>query len=303
MNIIVTGSEGNIGSRLVPYLRLCGHRVQRVDIVQRYAPDYTLCDITRPGELSRLAATGEPPDAIIHMAAMVSRVTCEASPEMCVDTNLTGTNNVIQIAKFHGAKLIYFSTSEVYGNIGGTLFETRTDLAPNNRYGLTKLMGEMLVKYERKTHGLDAVILRPFMFYDENETFGDNRSAMIRFAEALLTGERITVHSGAWRSWMHMTDAVQVIEAALRLDCPPVLNIGHPEEWSMDRLARLMCELTGRAFDEVTDITPLPGRMTLGKSPGLSMQTALMGRNWKPISIESGVEKVIETVKKRLMDK
>lgn len=301
MKIIVTGSEGNIGSRLVPYLRQCGHEVCRVDILQRFAPDYTLCDVVRPGELARLCASKWMPDAIIHLAAMVSRVTCEESPEMCVDVNLSGTNNVIQLARAHGMRLVYFSTSEVYGNIGGVLSEDRADLAPNNRYGLSKLVGERLVEYEVANYGLDAVIIRPFMLYDEMETFGANRSAMIRFAEALLTGERITVHAGASRSWFHMTDAVQVIRRAVLEDNPwCVLNIGHPDEWSMERLARYMCELTGRNYERSVDVTELPGRMTLAKSPYLSRQASLMGPEWKPMPIDDGVKRVIDTVRERL---
>lgn len=65
---------------------------------------------------------------------------------------------------------------------------------PNNRYGLSKLLGEQLVGYEVRTNGLRAVSLRPFMGYDEDEEFGAHRSAMIRFAYGLATGQPIEVH-------------------------------------------------------------------------------------------------------------
>ena len=88
---------------------------------------------------------------------------------------------------------------------------------PNNRYGLSKLLGEQLVEYEVRTHGLEAVVLRPFMMYDENEDLGDHRSAMIRFSSELALGRPIEVHRGSGRSWLHVTDAVRAIEAAARL--------------------------------------------------------------------------------------
>jgi nucleoside-diphosphate-sugar epimerase len=75
--------------------------------------------------------------------------------------------------------------------------EVATVPRPNNRYGLTKLLGEQLVDYEVAQHGLRAVTLRPFMIYDENEDFGDHRSAMIRFAHDLARGRPIQVHRGS----------------------------------------------------------------------------------------------------------
>ena len=62
--------------------------------------------------------------------------------------------------------------------------EEISDPQPNNRYGLSKLLGEQLVEYEVRTNNLKAVSLRPFMMYDENEDLGDHRSAMIRFASS-----------------------------------------------------------------------------------------------------------------------
>ncbi len=299
MKIIVTGSEGNIGTRLCPYLAACGHTVFRVDILQRYADDYTMSDVARPEELRRLAAAVHP-DAIIHLAAMVSRVTCERSPAMTIDVNLCGVNNVAQICLEHNARLIYFSTSEVYGNIGGVLSEDREDLAPNNRYGLSKLLGERLVEYEMFNHELDAITIRPFMLYDEAETFGENRSAMIRFAEGLLTGQKITVHAGSWRSWLHVSDAVEIIEKTLSLDCPfTLLNIGHPIVASMQHLARLMCDATGRDYDQAVEIAPLPTRMTLSKTPDLTRQKELLGRDPK-VTLVEGAVRVIKTVRERL---
>lgn len=136
MKIIVLGSEGNIGVPLVGYLKKCGHQVLRSDIISQWADDYVQTDITTLGDLYD-AALSFRPQAIYHLAAMVSRVTCENAPHLTFDTNLSGTNNVAQLCKTLKARLINISTSEVYGNIGGVLNEDRLDIAPNNRYGLS----------------------------------------------------------------------------------------------------------------------------------------------------------------------
>ena len=135
MRILVTGSEGNIGTSLVPYLKESGHELYCVDIKQKFKEGYILSDITNPIELWGIFEEFRP-DIVYHMAAMVSRITCEKSPALCVTTNITGTNNILQLCKKFGSKFIYFSTSEVYGNIQGKLSEDRKDLQPNNLYGL-----------------------------------------------------------------------------------------------------------------------------------------------------------------------
>lgn len=297
MKILVTGSEGNIGSKLVPYLRSKGHILYRVDIKQAVGCDYSVANINSPADLSR-AFRDFQPEAVYHLAAMVSRVTCEQSPALTVETNLSGAYNVIQLCKEYGARLIYFSTSEAYGNIGGILSEEREDLQPNNIYGLTKLMGEQLVKYEVE-NGLKALIVRPFMFYDEDETLGAHRSVMIRFAESLLRGQKVTVHRGAERSWMHISDAVMILEALLRVNFFYIVNIGSDQSIEVEEIARIMCLKLGLNPDEMIQYSVLPDRMTLTKQPDVQLQYKLTGYRAE-VDIEHGINKVINKVKARL---
>jgi nucleoside-diphosphate-sugar epimerase len=293
MKILVTGSEGNIGSRLVPYLESNGEEVWSLDIKQKYDPKYILCDINN---LSRLYQTDITPDVVIHLAAMVSRVTCEDSPELTIQTNVAGTNNIIQYCKHVGAKLIYFSTSEIYGNTFGVLHEDRQEIRPNNLYGQSKWIGEQLVRYER-TNGLKATIVRPFMFYDENETFGTNRSAMIRFAESLVKGEKITVHKDSNRSWMHISDAVKVITEICYRDIDTI-NIGNPEVIKTSELAKHMCLLLSLDYDKYVEEIGLPDKMTLRKEPGLALQESLGMPTL--MGIRTGIALVLQKVQQRL---
>lgn len=298
MKILVIGSEGNIGTKLVKHLRDCRHQVLRSDIIQHFAEDYVQTDVVSLGDLYD-AAIAFKPDAVCHLAAMVSRVTCEKSPHLTIDTNLSGTNNVAQLCKLTGALMVNFSTSEIYGNISGLMSEDRADVAPNNRYGLSKYLAEKIVEYEVRNHGLKAVTVRPFMFYDEDETMGDHRSAMIRFAENLLRGEKITVHKGSKRAWMHMSDAVAALEKLTHLEKFTVINIGHPNVVDTEYIARYMCEKTGADYKALVDVVTLPQRMTLEKYPDLRRQKELLGFEPK-VSIEEGMDKVLRKVRERL---
>jgi nucleoside-diphosphate-sugar epimerase len=196
------------------------------------------------------------------------------------------------------SKLIYFSTSEVYGNQDGFLQED-IPCFPNNFYGLTKYMGEVLVNYER-TEGLNAIIVRPFMFYSQYENFGVNRSAMIRFAENLYRNEKIEVHKGAGRSWLHMSDAVVMLEKIMYVDEVLPINIGHPKLYGMDEMAHYMCDKLGLNYKDHVTENELPERMTLVKRPFLQRQ--LLHTKYTPkIDLFKGIDLVLEETKKRLL--
>jgi nucleoside-diphosphate-sugar epimerase len=298
MKILVTGSEGNIGSKLVPYLRDEGHDIFRCDIKANADLNYAVININSPNDLA-VAFKNFQPEVVYHLAAMVSRITCEHSPSLTIETNLSGLYNVIHLCREYKARLIYFSTSEVYGNISGMLSEHRKDLNPNNIYGLSKLMGERLVEYE-VTKGLNALIVRPFMFYDEDETLGSNRSAMIRFAEMLVRGNKITIHKGSYRNWMHISDAVRVLTDILYINNFDIINIGSPEPpIETAELALMMCNYLHLNYDKYVIETTLPKRMTLIKLPDLTKQDMLT--NIKNIvSLRDGIVRVIEKVKTRI---
>jgi nucleoside-diphosphate-sugar epimerase len=298
MRILVTGSEGNIGVHLVHRLREEGHTVLRADVIPGWHDDYVQMNINAPNDL--LPALNKfQPQVIYHLAAMVSRVTCENSPHMAVDTNLGGTNNIAQLCKLYGAKMVYFSTSEVYGNLLGEQHEGLQDLKPTNRYGLTKYLGEKLVEYEHREHGLQAVIVRPFMFYHEDETRGTHRSAMIRFAEGLLRRQKITVHKNSKRGWLHMDDAARALAALVNVQGFHTLNIGHPTVVETEWLARHMAEQLGLNVEDYWELADLPGRMTLEKFPGLALQKSLLGFT-PQVDVQTGVQRVLAAVRSTL---
>lgn len=288
MNILLIGSEGNIGTKLAPHLRSCGHEVYRCDQIQATGDDYTVANILSPIDLLRVFDEFNP-EVVYLLAAMVSRVTCEDSPGLTIDTNLSGLNNVIQLCKIFNSRLVYFSTSEVYGNIGGKLSEDR-QCKPNNIYGLTKYIGEELVRYYLH----DAIIVRPFMFYDEDETRGDHRSAMIRFCYHLVRKEKITVHKGSRRSWMHISDAVKVLERLLYVHATDniIVNIGSEGTVPTEHLAKMICDKLSIDYSQYVIEEPLPGKMTLDKQPDTSRQYKLTGV-LPLVDLQSGIDRVL----------
>ena len=111
--VLLIGSEGNIGKPLANYLRELGYDVLASDIKPGWRPGYIMADVRNIGDL--IPAFDWKPDVVFHLGAMVSRVTCEQASSLAIDTNLAGTQNVLDLVKRAGARLVYFSTSEVYG--------------------------------------------------------------------------------------------------------------------------------------------------------------------------------------------
>ena len=293
---LVLGSEGNIGAPLVKHLRAGGVEVLESDIRPAWREGFVMADINHPMDL--LPAFDWRPDVVFLLSAMVSRVTCEQASSLAISTNLGGINNVLQLAKRAGSRVVFFSTSEVYGPHCDPMDEGLSDPKPNNRYGLSKLLGEQLVEYEVRTHGLQACVLRPFMMYDENEELGDHRSAMIRFTSDLALARPIQVHRGSQRSWLHVTDAVRAIEAAAALDRYAVINIGHPDVLPIEALAEMIRSTLG-ADPALVRLNDLPARMTLVKRPTLERMRTLLGVT-PHVTVEEGVRLVCARVQERL---
>lgn len=299
MKALVIGSEGNIGTPLVIHLRNLGYEVMESDIKPAWRNNYLMADLNNPTDL--LPAFDWKPDVVFLLSAIVSRVTCEQAASLTIATNLGGVNNVIQLTRRAGAHLVFFSTSEVYGPACEQMSESLTDPLPNNRYGLSKLLGERLVEYEVRTNKMSAITLRPFMMYDENEDLGDHRSAMIRFAYNLSIGRPIEVHEGSARGWLHVSDAVRAIESAARVrDNYCVVNIGHGDIRPISELAQALCAKLGADPGLIRNIS-FPERMTPVKRPTLDRQREVLNAEPK-VGFDEGVDRVATRIRQRVSE-
>ena len=157
----------------------------------------------------------------------------------------------------------------------------------------------MLVQYEVQNHGLKAVTVRPFMFYHEDETRGDHRSAMIRFVEHLMKKETIEVHKGSKRAWLHLEDSVIALEKLIYVDEYMPINLGHPRVVETEYIAHYIAEKLDVDYDRYVIENELPNRMTLVKIPGLERQKNVLGFEPK-INLEEGIDRVIAKIEEKL---
>lgn len=135
--ILVTGANGQLGYSIVTFFKQKGINV--------IGTDRNVLDITNKVQVNQVIQSIKP-DVIIHCAAYTAVDKAESDKENCYNTNVNGTRNLAQIAKELDVEFIYFSTDYVFDGTKEKPYETTDIPNPINYYGLTKYLGEEIVR-------------------------------------------------------------------------------------------------------------------------------------------------------------
>lgn len=287
MRILVTGYRGFIGQHLSHELAANGHEVHGVDILTDPSDDLRI-----PGIAGR-AIKRERPEVVVHLAAKVGRLFGEDNPAETITDNAGMTALVAKAAAQQGARMVYASTSEVYGDNG----EIECDelygpfSLPHNIYGLSKLWGEEACRLYAP-EGL--VVLRFSMPYGPGLPAGRGRAAIINMLWQALRGEEIPVHVGAERSWCWIGDTVRGARLAIEGQ-GGAYNVGRDDAAvPMLEVAQRACDLVGASYDLIREIEA-PARQTVVKRLATRQLRAL---GWAPeVELAEGMERTLEWVR------
>jgi nucleoside-diphosphate-sugar epimerase len=303
--ILVTGALGFIGRYLVPYLTKRGHEVVSSDIYVRDYNDYVRADITSFEDLYKVFKK-ENIDQVIHMAGEVGRLVGEEHPQKMLYVNNIGTLNLIKLCLEYNSKLVYFSTSEVYGKLFNENVRVREEdlekgsvFTTTNIYAMSKLFGEAIVKHYVENYGLNCVTVRPFMVYGPGEYPSRYRSALINFVQNALKGDKLTVHRGAERAWCYVSDFVDGLYLVMQQPFSgkyEAFNIGSDEYHTMEEVARIVIDQCGGSYEQIEKIEPPRKFLSLSKQFSIEKIKRL---GYEPkIPLKKGVELVIEWFRK-----
>lgn len=286
MKILVTGYRGFIGSHLVPELKSAGHQVVGADIVTDPS-----CDLRIPGVATAVIGV-ERPDIVVHLAARVGRLFGEDNASDTITDNAGMTALVAQASAMFGARLVYASTSEVYGDNDETLCDEWLGpfSLPHNIYGLSKLWGEEACRLYNPSA---LTILRFSMPYGPGLPAGRGRAALINFLWHAQRGEDLTVHEGAERSWCWIGDTVRAARLAIEQGYG-TFNVGRDDNaLPMYEVAKMACDLVGASRDQIR-LVKAPARQTVVKRLATERIREL---GWEPqVELEEGMRRTAEWV-------
>ncbi len=258
MRILVTGVLGVIGSKLEEILQIRGHSVFGVDLYHTNrlyghglgkvkGDNYFRCDV---GEYRQIKDIIEhvKPDLVFHCAAEFGRWNGEHFYEKVWKSNAIGTKNVIRLQEQHGFKLVHCSSSEVYGDYQGVMYEDVLKEVPihqMNDYAMSKKVNEMQVANSREQYGTETVVVRFFNTYGPGEWYHPFRSVNCLFTYNLLHGLPITVYKGHSRTSTYIYDSVRTLaNIADNFIDGQVYNIASDQEHTIEHLAELLVKYT-----------------------------------------------------------
>jgi len=221
-------------------------------------------------------------DVIYHLAVQCL-VKCNEDFKIGHETNDTGTFNVCLAAKRFGAKIMYISSSEVYGTAQSSPMTEAHPTEPQSIYGLTKLVGEQYVSMFNKYHGVPAVIVRPFNCYGSNHRGDQYAAVLTNYIKRALQQKPLVIHGDGEQSrdLSYVSDTVQGIILLSKLSHGEIVNIGSGESVTINDLAKIVSTIAGQPLTviheaaRINDVFKLEADITLARKYGYNPKIIL----------------------------
>lgn len=318
--VLLTGAAGFLGFGLTSLFQyLNEHRLKRPVRVLAFdnfissaigrdawpnAPHIEL----RTGDISQNVEIAESVDFIIHAAGVASPVWYRTKPLETLDVSTRGTRTMLEIARNTRARMLHFSSSEVYGNPDPRHIPTSENFhgdvafrGPRACYDEGKRLSETLCDIFHDQFGVHVVTVRPFNVYGPGMRERDYR-VLPSFASRLKSGETLQVfgHGQQTRTFCYLVDALTGALLALLKGAPgDVYNIGNPRpEISMADLARLVCKISGKGTVNVIDYPDgYPSNEPMRRCPDIAKARLQLG--FEPrVSLEDGLARFLAWTEK-----
>ena len=299
--IVVTGAAGFIGSHLCETLLGRGDAVVGVDNLR--TGDMANIAHLRDREfefirhdVTRYIDVDGPVDFVLHFASPASPIDYLELPIQTLKVGSLGTHNALGLAKAKGAKFLLASTSEVYGDPlehpqRESYWGNVNPIGPRGVYDEAKRFAEAITLAYHRYHGLDTRIVRIFNTYGPRMRLRDGR-AVPAFMSQALRGEDVTVFGDGTqtRSFCYVTDLVAGIVRLMGASSNEPVNIGNPQEVTIETIARSIITLVGSSSQVV--YRPLPVDDPKQRRPDITRARTLLG--WEPtIGLEDGLRKTV----------
>ncbi|HXU61011.1 MAG TPA: NAD(P)-dependent oxidoreductase [Polyangia bacterium] len=294
MRILITGGRGTIGQILLHRLRGDGHEVWTCDLAHHHDPQHVRCDVAEFRQLARLF-DGHAFELVYHLAAEYGRWNGEDHYEELWRTNVIGTKHILRLQERLGFKLVFTSTSEVYGDVTEPMSEElmdRREVRQLNDYAISKWVNEQQILNSAAMFGTQTVRTRIFNTYGPGELYTPYRSAICRFIHAALTDRPYTVFLKHRRTSIFVSDTVRTLAALVTSFVPgEVYNVGGAESHDMKTVSDLVLGHLGKTDARVTYAESEPFT-TRDKQLDTAKAARVLGHRPR-VSLEDGLGRTI----------
>jgi nucleoside-diphosphate-sugar epimerase len=308
VKVLITGVGGFIGSNLAAAHLSQGDEVTGIDNFSTGKPENLKglggLNVIEGGVTDSLVKVPDDINVAYHFASPASPAKYIALAMNTMEVNTSGTLAMLQYSLRTGARIVFASTSEIYGD---PLVSPQTEdywgnvnpIGPRSVYDEAKRFGETLVAHFQREHKINAGIVRIFNTYGPNMDPYDGR-VVSTFIRQALTNEPFTIFGDGsqTRSFCYIDDLVRgIISMGAGNHLVPI-NLGNPAEKTLLELSEVVTRIVGGSGDLV--FLPLPEDDPRVRKPDISRATNLL--NWRPeIPLEIGIEKTADWMKKVLV--
>lgn len=295
MKILVTGGLGTIGRPLSEELRRRGHEVWISDRVHSYEPHYMRCDIGEYHQVENLFSKVKP-DWVYHLAAEFGRRNGEDFYESLWKANAIGTKNIIRMQEQLKFKMIFTSSSEVYGDYRGVMSEGVMDkvaIRQMNDYAMSKRVNEMQILNSADGFGTETVRVRLFNTYGPGEYYSEYRNAICVFIYRALHDLPYIVYTKHKRTSSYIDDTTRTLSNIVENFKPgEVYNIAGNELHDMKRVSDIILSYLGKN-DSLIEYRDVEEATTLEKKVDVSKAARDLGHQ-STVTLEEGIPRTID---------
>jgi len=318
MNIFISGVAGFIGSNLCGRLLKEGHRVYGIDNLSHGKMSninefignpnffFETEDICTCEEMGMLFA----PEVVVHLAS--EKIPRYSDSKATIDHNYRMTKNMVQYCLETKARLIFASTSDVYGKNESVPFSEDSEFVLGNSdvkrwsYAVSKIHSEHYIIANHDKHGLDYTITRFFSCYGQNQAQGWWGGVQSVFIENILRGEDVEIHGSGMqlRCFIHIDDLVDGLMLCIEKNeaVNQIFNLGNPA--SVVTVFGVYKLITG-LVDKYVPVRYVPydslGKYedSKAKIPDISKASSMLGFAPK-INLQEGLIRTIDWQRKQL---
>jgi len=294
-DVLITGGLGAIGQPLTAELESRGHDVWIADLPWNEREQYYKCDVSEYRQIADIVSSHDF-DVVYHLGAEFGRKNGEDFYETLWESNAVGTKNMLRLQRDHGFRMVFASSSEVYGDYDDVMSEeVPLEEGPRqlNDYAISKWVNEQQILNAADRYGTETVRVRFFNTYGPGEAYSEYRSVVAKFCYRALHDLPYHVYDNHHRSFTYVGDTVRTLANVIpNFEPGEVYNIAGEEYHDIRELSDMILEYLDKN-DEKVEYRGTEEHNTLNKRADITKAKCDLDHELR-VPLDEGIPKTIE---------